>query len=186
MIIVIFLMICQLIGCTEEKVRETDETEIIPLPSSIFIFLILLRAVPLGVLYVILETLYYNLELDYEPNLLGVLGASLYLRLLFWYGISKSINFIPLNLGGLITFGYEYWDHWELRFNYVPAEGWVHTYGLFGIKNWNEYVYGDISVIASFTHLFILLGVVGFTGIKINNFYQGTALWVKLSSNSPE
>ena len=60
----------------------------------------------------------------------------------------------------------------------IPAEGWVYTVGLNGIKTWSGTFTGDLGQ--------IFKGALGFTGIKIgflltSYFYMGSALGVKIN-----
>ena len=69
----------------------------------------------------------------------------------------------------------------------VPARGWIYTYGLLGEKKWEGSVIGGFPLAMVFEFSF-LLGVIGFTGIKIRtsdidllrNFFIGFALGVNI------
>jgi hypothetical protein len=69
---------------------------------------------------------------------------------------------------------------------FFPADGWLWTIGLNGIKSWNGTFAGDFGPIIMlwFMMRFYYSGVLGFTGIKLffNNkhFYLGTALQVDM------
>jgi len=72
----------------------------------------------------------------------------------------------------------------ELEF--FPADGWLWTIGLNGIKSWNGSIaggFGPIIMLWLRTHYYYQ-GVVGFTGIKLffnsKHFYLGTALQVDM------
>jgi len=64
-----------------------------------------------------------------------------------------------------------------------PAEGWIITCGLTGLRKWNGSITGNIIKDSWYDST----GVIGFTGIKImhkefhKNFYLGTALLVSIS-----
>jgi hypothetical protein len=97
-----------------------------------------------------------------------------------------DVILFPLNLGGLMTFGRaEQQTQPPYEMEYYPADGWVHTDGLNGVKTWNGSFYGNIySILIIPLHVYYG-GVTGFTGIKINNFFQGSALWVKIGPTRP-
>ena len=62
----------------------------------------------------------------------------------------------------------------------IPANGWVTTVGLKGVKSWKGSIYG------TFNDLGLLLGIIGFTGIHLNNplgkdFYLGSSLLVRIA-----
>ena len=70
-----------------------------------------------------------------------------------------------------------------------PANGWIHTNGLNGVKNWSGDIYGNLTenYIISWLWVFECYpGVFGFSGIKIgiteslNSFYLGHAIKVKI------
>lgn len=69
---------------------------------------------------------------------------------------------------------------------FFPADGWLWTIGLNGIKSWNGTFAGDFGpiIILWFMMRFYYSGVLGFTGIKLffNNkhFYLGAALQVDM------
>ncbi|HWR63133.1 MAG TPA: hypothetical protein VN365_01880 [Candidatus Thermoplasmatota archaeon] len=64
----------------------------------------------------------------------------------------------------------------------IPAEGWIVTCGLTGMRKWNDSITGNIIKDPWYDST----GVIGFTGIKILHksftrfFYLGTALFVSL------
>jgi len=137
---------------------ETDDTIITPFVCSIFLYSLLLRAI--------------------------LLDRYVEIQILIWFAISKAINFFPLNLnlGGLITFGLKEYECESSMYFYNAAKGWVNTIGSNGIKKWDGYIYGNITEIPTGPIIYYLLGAIGFTGLKINNFFLGSALWVKLRS----
>jgi hypothetical protein len=96
--------------------------------------------------------------------------------ILLWMGSYYFSNFFPLSAGHTISLGVQ-GTQWT-----YPAEGWVFTTGLTGVKNWEGNLIGDIrlGILDEF------IGVTGFTGIKIKNlnsndvFYMGFALRAKI------
>ena len=70
--------------------------------------------------------------------------------------------------------------------NGIPATGWIHTIGLFGIKSWNGSFFGQIP--KSY-----YLGIIGFSGLRIREnssienhvFNMGSALYVKIGRELP-
>jgi hypothetical protein len=100
----------------------------------------------------------------------------------------------PLAFGNRISLGTlskSTWGFWIKK----PSNGWLHTIGLNGIKNWNGSFYGQIpspfGLIISLFSLFFYTGIIGFTGIRIlsseaSYFYMGTALWVNIGPDAPE
>ncbi len=110
-----------------------------------------------------------------------------------------------LILSGLLPFGLSFYSPLALR-NFIflgvygenctyPAQGWIHTIGLKGIKKFDGKFLGKIHNLPVFQLLFKLaeseaeplVGVSSFSGIKINKgiddelfFYIGFALWVKI------
>jgi len=94
----------------------------------------------------------------------------------------------PVNIGGIITFGYS----WVELSNTIPvyhrpSEGWVSTIGLGGIKLWNGKFYGHLGSIPIINKYYI--GATGFTGLKLYNSdginFIGYARHVKLNDNHP-
>jgi len=96
--------------------------------------------------------------------------------ILLWMGSYYFSNFFPLSAGHTISLGIQ-GTQWT-----YPAEGWVFTIGLTGVKNWEGNIIGDIrlGILDEF------IGVTGFTGLKIRNlnsndvFYMGFALRTKI------
>jgi hypothetical protein len=80
-----------------------------------------------------------------------------------------------LPVGHLIGFGFD---------SSHSANGWVHTLGLNGIKEWNGSFYGQISTPEDLDLNITKVGTIGFTGIRIipSGFYFGAALGVKIGS----
>jgi hypothetical protein len=66
-----------------------------------------------------------------------------------------------------------------------PAQGWISTIGLNGVKKWNQTFHGTID------YPVLNAGVIDFLGIKLlglngKSTYFGSALWVTISSETPE
>jgi hypothetical protein len=120
------------------------------------------------------------LGLDGLSNFLWNIGS--FVNLFFY-----TSGFPFAELVGFIILGYQYelpMHHW----NYIPAEGWVWTQGLFGIRKWEGEFYGQLS--DSF------IGVSGFFGLRIggciwsilgavDTYYLGSALKVKIGEEIP-
>jgi len=108
-------------------------------------------------------------------------------RILFWGFVTDFSLLFPLKFGGYMAFGWKEWNEWEQMYFYYPAEGWVYTNGLNGIKSWiDDSFYGRISTFELVDEYY--LGATGFTGIKTSlhsGFYFGSALQVKLSFDKP-
>jgi hypothetical protein len=98
----------------------------------------------------------------------------------------------PFNIGKLVSFGRTIDTPWYGK-NYVPAEGWVSSYGLFGIKHLIGSFYGQLPKFLRFPAPFgyAYTGAVGFTGIRIaqdlilSYYFLGFALYVKIGENRP-
>jgi hypothetical protein len=101
------------------------------------------------------------------------------LPILFANGISMG-RFVILPVGG--------------EEKYIPAEGWINTFGLFGVKKWEgNNIYGQLFPFP----LLILraddfIGINGFTGFRFqyksyydNCFYFGYALMVNIDYKKP-
>ena len=95
---------------------------------------------------------------------------------LLWMGTYYFSNFFPLSFEQTISLGIQ-GTQWT-----YPAEGWIFTMGLTGIKKWEGNIIGDIRL----GILDELIGVTGFKGVKIRNlnsndvFYMGFARRVKI------
>ncbi len=90
---------------------------------------------------------------------------------------------LPVDIGGIITFGHSfYYDPWY-GYTYTPSKGWVFTSGQNGIIKWNDTFYGHLGGDILF------VGAKGYTGIKIwlplNTFFLGFATKVKLDPAHP-
>ena len=109
---------------------------------------------------------------------------------LFRYLLIIHILFLqafPLTLGGIIGFGL----HRHIPYNiyyHIPAEGWIHTIGLNGIKRWNGSFWGALPIESFYNHPSQRWypGVLRFYGINIIipkyslHFLLGSADWVKI------
>ena len=121
-----------------------------------------------------------------NPFLPGDLIDFIYfLRSEFWFFTTLFSYLLPLKLGGFMIYG-NILNVGPGVTSYNPANGWVYTLGLNGIKTWDGPIYGDIFNIplGPFEYYF---GAIGFTGIKIlpfgSGFYLGSALRVNLGSS---
>lgn len=108
--------------------------------------------------------------------ILCFLFIGLEIFVVLWMGTHYFSNFFPLSLGQTISLGVQ-----GVQWTY-PANGWVFTNGLTGVKKWEGNIIGDICL----GILDELIGVTGFTGIKIRNsgtndvYYMGFARRVKI------
>jgi len=130
--------------------------------------------------------LFYELLMEmfhYYDIIVMVLSTWTILRMLIW-------NFNPLPFGYEIGLG-RTWEDPAGLFHYYPANGWIHTNGLMGKKEWDGSFYGQLPRFPPFSPFPIkqslyLPGVLGFTGIHITDidahYYLGSALLVKLDS----
>jgi len=154
--------------------------------SLIWLFSVIIRAVP-----------FMNLVNKFEENKAFIPFIFTLLFLLIRYALPLYFSFItpifsfiqPLKIAGIMTFGSFYlpieppWADPE----YTPAEGWVSTIGLIGKKTWDGSLYGNFKIFIPIPNAGFFLGAIGFTGIRIleKDFYQGAALWVKLTNDAP-
>ena len=73
-------------------------------------------------------------------------------------------------------------------FNWIPAKGWIITIGLLEPKIWRGKFYGNFSPPVFLWYLYYT-GAIGFTGIRLQKnsetYYLGSALWVKLTYDTP-
>ena len=132
--------------------------------------------------------LFYELLMEvfhYYDIIVMVLSTWTILRMFIW-------NFNPLPFGYEIGLGRE-WEDPAGLFHRHPANGWIHTSGLMGKKEWDGSFYGQLLLFPFFSPIKQSLyfpGVLGFTGIHITDiyahYYLGSALLVKLDSEPGE
>jgi len=130
----------------------------------------------------------------YIANLVEKLFGIPLLLSLFLIILSSPIsNLNPIPIGGNLCLG----KHQASFFGadrYYPAEGWIYTIGLNGIKEWNGSFYGQLPLVCGpwFLRLFgsdFYPGLYCFTGIKLgflgNYFYFGTTLGARIGPEPP-
>ncbi|UCD13941.1 MAG: hypothetical protein JSW60_00550 [Thermoplasmatales archaeon] len=120
------------------------------------------------------------LSFIYEKRHINIFA--LYFGLSLFLGIALPF-LLPVDIGGIITFGFSfYYDPWY-GYTYTPSKGWVFTSGQNGIIKWNNTFYGHLSGDT------LCVGTIGYTGIKIwlplNTFFLGFASKVKLDTDHP-
>ena len=97
----------------------------------------------------------------------------------------------PITIGGIIGFGL----HRHIPYNvyyHVPAQGWIYSIGLNGIKKWNGSFWGSLPTTSFFDHPTQQWhpGVLQFHGINIirpngsTHYFLGSALWTKIEYDS--
>jgi len=130
-----------------------------------------------------LSMLFHRLNLLIFFSEFGIFGALALLRYIFGTPF-------PLKLGNGIAFGYQC----PFTYRNYPANGWVHTQGSNGNKNWDDGIYGQLSKFYTLIYpLYVYIGVIGFIGIKISKeifgsegyYYLGFASYVSLGSKAP-
>jgi len=93
-----------------------------------------------------------------------------------------------IGFGGILFENFPFWE--EEKFS---ATATVNTFGLNGKLQWDGNIYGQLPVLPIYNiYNMFYTGVVGFTGIRItfdkdpglDNFFMGTALWVKIDTTS--
>jgi len=130
----------------------------------------------------------------------GILWRILYMLDLFGSDFYEELFFIIFVLSvfgslrwdfNLLPFGYgiglglkNYFDQY---YPFKPAEGWLHTRGLNGEKQWNGTLSGDLPIHRFIYEIYVCYpGVLGFTGLKFLSkgmpLYLGSALWVKIKN----
>ncbi len=109
----------------------------------------------------------------------------------FFTSINPINIFYTITLGSYLVLNFPSPIPWE---EYVPATGWVDTFGLNGKKVFqNQSLWGHLPLqpISLFMYQmgYSFPGIFGFTGIQINNnetvYRLGSALWVEISSEHP-
>ncbi len=81
----------------------------------------------------------------------------------YWWNDIIYASF-PLNIGTLVGFGGNYSS--EDGFVFLPAEGWIYTFGMNGYKNWSGEFYGRLPIPSP--SFLCYPGASGFTGIKLS------------------
>jgi len=110
----------------------------------------------------------------------GIIGASIFYSSLF---VGLLFYFLPGTLFSVIRIGAQAvnFDP-EAPPEYIPSEGWISSVGITGKKTWVGPFYGNMVGPG-------LIGVVGFTGLKIalfnNCYYLGSAMKIDISPNPP-
>ena len=147
----------------------TNGTSFLPLSTLIFQrFISIILKLPYLIFYIL-------------SSFLNPLFLYNLLRFLISYRIP-----ITLGIGSGISLGFYNAP------SYVPANGWINTYGMVGHKNWNDTFYGQISKYY-LLYVFLYIGVTGFKGIIIKNtnslvyyfYYLGFANFVHIGSEPP-
>jgi len=89
---------------------------------------------------------------------------------------------------GIMTFGGSGYNPADFIWESFPAIGWVDTYGLTGIKNWDGAFSGGCGGKRLTLTYYEFIGARGFTGLGVTttwdnlDFFIGSALWVRLYS----
>jgi hypothetical protein len=100
----------------------------------------------------------------------------------------------PLKLFYTVMLGGYVFNPYLYESQYVPSDGWVATFGLNGIKIFQEPLWGHLPLLPLNSEFIpqglYYPGIFGFTGIQIflgenNMFLLGSALWVEISSEHP-
>ncbi|UCF49086.1 MAG: hypothetical protein JSU91_04870, partial [Thermoplasmatales archaeon] len=126
------------------------------------------------------------------PRELMILIAVIFLCTMVPYNTIREIMtfYVPISLSHAIGFGGYYGEIYK---GSAAANGWVHTFGLFGKKDWNGSFYGQMTYVATF-FLASYIGAVGFKGIKIKMdsspleivfYYLGFANYVNIDYEPP-
>lgn len=102
----------------------------------------------------------------------------------FLYSNLLQVNHIK----NIICFGdYRFYGGYGGGSDSYPANGWITTDGINGIKKWEgENIWGDLPIepFEFFIFDYTYPGVYDFTGISIGNFFMGHADWVKIKQKS--
>lgn len=152
------------------------------LPSFIrttIAFLIINGILYLPTIFPLLESIIEKLEIDWRW---------------FWgYTVIDAIILRwPWHIGGLVSFGRFIMD-WTGGVEEIPANGWVRTFGLMGMKTWEGEFYGQIARFPALLGSGFFSGTYGFIGVKIHgeqtefgSKFLGSALWVKIGYEPPD
>ena len=97
-----------------------------------------------------------------------------------WNLITLIFAISPIGFNEWITFGYLHsWPYGP----FYPANGWIYTSGMNGVKTWNQSFYGPLLMFP-----ILCFGAIDFSGISIylpfkhERFYLGFALYVNIKS----
>ena len=109
----------------------------------------------------------------------------------YWDKVFETIAFRwPWHIGGLVSYGHYIWDMTTYEY---PANGWVFTFGLNGLKTWNGQIYGQIVDFPAILGNGVYSVTYGFIGVKIhteqNDFkskFLGSAPGVKIDYEPPD
>ena len=103
--------------------------------------------------------------------------------ILIHHYLNRATSFL-----GILTFG-NCIHQWEGPAIHEPAVGWIWTDGSNGIQEWNGSFYGNYYDICwdanGLYDIHEMAGASGFTGIKVEDYYLGYALRVKISDTYP-
>jgi hypothetical protein len=137
---------------------------------------------------------YYHDLLFIITAAIAIFGSEILFPLFMYISYFNLLmaNQNPVSIGHIIGVGA--WDH----YNYMnkTSKGWIYSIGGLGIKKWNgSDLIGTLPTLR-IPHVwgnenFSYPGVIGFTGFKLSStndtkFFIGSALWVKIGSESPE
>jgi len=167
-------------------------------PSMIFRILInipivILITLPAALIYYMLgiccELLNIYLGVGYFLYIISEFFGGIAIRFALLSLASHVVGFPFAELGGFIICGHRVEHIAGGYWNYYPAEGWVWTLGLFGIKEWKGKFWGQ-----QFGNGYV--GAAGFTGLRIGGsgvlrfpigraYYLGSALVVDIGEERP-
>jgi hypothetical protein len=122
-------------------------------------------------------------------RLLDKIGFFLYLPLIVFYFLGMMVFTVsPIYIDAKIGFGFKTLGTHQ----YVPSTGWIFTLGLNGIKIWNDSFRGDLNIPFQGFLSSYYPGITGFTGFHLYfinedmNYFLGTSLWVKITTEPPD
>jgi hypothetical protein len=137
-----------------------------------------------------------NFRLRFWTNLLTYILEKEYYDIVGFFRFLLTIHILflqafPLTLGGIIGFGM----HRHIPYNtyyHIPAEGWIQTIGLNGIKRWNGSFWGALAIKSIYDHNCQRWypGVLYFNGINVIvpkyslHLLLGSAFWVKIENDN--
>ena len=111
-----------------------------------------------------------SIAYDSNSELLQSLSFLLYYSvIIFWFGkfYFSKLNKLPVpTMFGMIGIGKTEYDLWGGTY-YTPAKGWIKTSGLFGNRDWDGELHGDLRSEVGNLLTIYHIGVIGFNGIKI-------------------